>query len=461
MIIAVLEAFGLVASLGTIALVARAPAVSPNASSSLMKRALLGLVGLLAFEHLSNVLEAFGMEWADTIADQFSTLVPFVWGLFLLEGGRVYLSARLQASDEQVRFFLESVPAAVAWIDASQNVLGFSRAWATALPGSRSGVALKTLLPVPLPRLSQAIEECLRGGREGEPAFAEESAEEGGGRQRYFRWSIRRWVHPDRPAPGALLLLEEVTLEHEAEAERLAAADGLARIQRLAHVGQMAAGAAHDFNNFLQVIYAATIELEGDARYADALNNVQSALDAAGELTRGLLRFGQEPTTTNAKVDLVTLLREFERPLGYALGRRHRLEVKLPRIAQVQIEGRPARIQQALLNLAINARDAMPNGGAIEVALEVESGQATLSVRDSGVGIPPSLRERLFTPFFTTKGLQGSGLGLNVVKTVVEEHRGRITVASEPNQGTTFRLYLPLFDARAPSPAPGLGATSP
>ncbi|HYP97889.1 MAG TPA: ATP-binding protein [Polyangiaceae bacterium] len=458
MIITVLEALGLLASLGTIALVTRAPAVSPGASSSLMKRALLGLVGLLAFGHLANVLESFGMEWADTIADQFSTLVPFVWGLFLLEGGRVYLSARLRASDEQVRFFLEAVPAAVAWIDDGQNVLGFSRAWATALPGSSSGVALKTLLPAPLPQLAKAIEECLRGGSEHEPAFAEESAEDDAGRLRYFRWSIRRWVHPDRPAPGALLSFEEVTLEHEAEAERLAAADGLARIQRLAHVGQMAAGAAHDFNNFLQVIYAATIELEGDARYEDALKNVQSALSAAGELTRGLLRFGQEPTASNATVDLVTLLREFERPLGYALGRRHRLEVKFPRVDQVRIEGRPSRIQQALLNLAINARDAMPNGGAIEVALAVESGQATLSVHDSGVGIPPSLRERLFTPFFTTKGSQGSGLGLNVVKTVVEEHRGQITVASEPNLGTTFSLYLPLFEARAA--APGLGAAA-
>ena len=458
MIIAALEVLGLLASLGTIVLVACAPSASPGASSSLVRRALLGLVGLLAFGHLANVLEAFGLEWADTIADQFSALVPLVWGLFLLESGRVYLSARLQASDEQVRFFLEAVPAAVAWIDAGQNVLGFSRAWAEALPGSRSGVALKTLLPAPLPRLAHAVEETLRDGSERELAPVEESAEDDAGRKRYFRWSIRPWVHPDRPAPGALLLFEEVTFEHEAEAERLAAADGLARIQRMAHVGQMAAGAAHDFNNFLQVIYSATVELEGDARYEDAFKNVQSALGAAGELTRGLLRFGQEPTTSSAKVDLVTLLREFERPLGYALGRRHRLEVKLPRLEQVQIEGRPSRIQQALLNLAINARDAMPNGGAIQVALAVESGQATLSVHDSGVGIPQSLRERLFTPFFTTKGVQGSGLGLNVVKTVVEEHRGQITVSSDPHRGTTFSLCLPLFEAR--SQAPGTGAVS-
>jgi signal transduction histidine kinase len=444
-IIALLEALGVIASLATIALVARSPAGSPAASSSFMKRALLGLVGLLTFEHLANVLEALGAAWADTIADQFSTLVPFVWGLFLLESGRVYLSARLQASDEKVRFFLEAVPAAVAWIDADQKVLGFSQAWATALPGSRSGVAFKTLLPVPLPRLAHAVEECLRGGSEDEPTSAEEGAEDDRGRQRYFRWSIRRWTHPDRPAPGALLLFEEETAEHEAEAERLAAADGLARTQRMAHVGQMAAGAAHDFNNFLQVISSATLELEGDARYEEAYKNVQGALDSAGELTRGLLRFGRESTAGSAKLDLVALLRDFERQLGYALGRRHRLELKLPLgVERVQIEGRASRLQQALLNLVINARDAMPSGGAIQVALAIDDGQARLSVHDDGVGIPPALRERLFTPFFTTKGTQGSGLGLNVVKTVVEEHKGQITVASEPSRGTTFSLHLPL-----------------
>lgn len=452
MIIALFEALGLLASLWTIALVTRSPNPSLGASSALVRRALLGLVGLLAFGHLANVLEALGVEWADTIADQFSTLVPLVWGLFLLESGRAYLSARLQASDEQVRFFLESVPAAVAWIDADQNVLGFSRAWAAALPGSRTGIALNTLLPARLPLLAQAVEERLRDASEREPALVEESAEDEAGKKRCFRWSLRRWTHPDRPAPGALLLFEEVTLQHEAEAERLAAADHLARIQRLAHVGQMAAGAAHDFNNFLQVIYAATSELEGDARYAEAFDNVQTALSAAEELTRGLLRFGQESASSSAKVDLVKLLREFERPLGYALGRRHRLVVQLPRVAQVQIEGRPSRIQQALLNLAINARDAMPNGGAIQVVLAVESGRAMLSVHDSGVGIPPSLRERLFTPFFTTKGPHGSGLGLNVVKTVIEEHRGQISVASEPNAGTTFSLSLPLSDTRVSSP---------
>jgi signal transduction histidine kinase len=143
-------------------------------------------------------------------------------------------------------------------------------------------------------------------------------------------------------------------------------------------------------------------------------------------------------------LDLVALLREIQRPLGYALGRRHHLEMRLPSAGSVKIEGRAPRIQQALLNLAINARDAMPNGGAIEVSLVVDGDDAVLSVRDSGTGIQPDVRDQLFTPFFTTKGVRGSGLGLNVVKTVVEEHGGQVTVESEPDRGATFVLRIPL-----------------
>lgn len=443
MIIAWLEAAGLLCSVLTLLFVAR----SPGGSLGMLRSALLGLVGLLAFGHLANILEANGMEWADTIADQFSTLIPFVWGLFLLESGRVYLSARLRASDAQVRFFLEAVPAAVAWLDADAKLLGFSQAWASALPGSRTSAVLAELVPVPLPELSRAVDQCLRGENQGVPTLTEESGEGVDGMRRYFRWSIRPWADPDRAMPGALVLLEEVTLQHEAEAKRLAAADELARTQRLAHVGQMAAGAAHDFNNFLQVIHAAMFEFEDDPRHTEAISNVQRALEAARELTRAMLRFGREPTEKNVAVDLVSLLEEMQRPLSYALGRRHRLEVRVPGGDEITIEGRAARIQQALLNLAINARDAMPGGGAIQVALSVEKNEAVLSVHDSGTGIPASVRAKLFTPFFTTKGAQGSGLGLNVVKTVVEEHHGQIAVESEPEQGTTFSLRLPLFNA--------------
>ena len=451
MIITALEALGLVAALTAFVLV-RGSRRLPG----MLRTAALGLLAMLALGHLANVLETLGQTWADTLADQLSILTPLLWGLFLLENGRGYLSARLRASDEQLRFFLDAVPTSVAWLDADTQLLGFSQAWAQALPKSRTGAALGAVLPTQLPELERAVRQCLTGEAQRVQSQPEETTQSQDGSERHFCWSICRWSHPDRPAPGALLLLQEVTAAHEAEAKRQAAADELGRNQRLAHVGQIAAGAAHDFNNFLQVIEAAVFELDADARQTEIMRNVRSALDSARELTRSMLRVGAEPAKLSEAVDLVALVREMTRPLGYALGRRHRLEVTFPKLAQLPVKGRAARLQQALLNLAINARDAMPNGGAIEIILSAEGGEAVVCVRDFGVGMSASDRQRLFQPFFTTKGANGSGLGLNVVQAVVTEHGGKIEVDSAAGQGATFTLRFPLLSrstASASQPA--------
>jgi signal transduction histidine kinase len=441
-IVGLLEACGLLASLTMLSLVWRLF----GGESRVRRGALIALVSLLAMGHLANVLEAAGMTWADTFADQFSIMVPLLWGLFLLETGRGYLSERLQASDEQVRFFLEAVPSSVAWLDGSMRLLGFSHTWADTLPASEPGKTLNQVLPAALPELIQAVSACAGGQTEVAERLVSEAGIAVDGRQRHYRWCVRGWAHPDRPGQGVLVLLEDVTAEIDAEVQRAMAAEELARTQRLAHVGQMAAGAAHDFNNFLQMIHGAVWELESDTRHAGVLENVKRALDSAQEMTRSMLRFGREQVTTTATevVDLSALLREIRTPLAYALGRRHQLEVTLPEGKTVPIEGRPPRLQQAVLNLVVNARDAMPQGGVIQIELRIESGAAVLSVRDSGSGMSEAVRSRLFTPFFTTKGQHGSGLGLHVVQSVVEEQHGQISVESEPERGSTFRLRLPL-----------------
>jgi len=439
-VIAIFEALGLLATLVTLVIASRSRAMA----GAVRRSTLLALVGLLALGHLANMLEASGYAWADTIADQFSIMVPFLWGLFLLETGRSYLSARLAASDEQVRFFLEAVPSSVAWLDGDAKLLGFSQAWAATLPQSAPGRALADVLPVALPRLLDHVATSAGFEVAGAQQLVSESATANDGRQRHFRWCVRSWSHPDQVAPGVLVLLEDVTADIEAGEERAAAADELARTQRMAHVGQMAAGAAHDFNNFLQVIHGALWELEGDQRYAQVLANVQRALDSAQEMTRSMLRFGRDEASAAQVLDLSALIRDLRAPLALALGRRHRLEVTLPESGPVSIEGRPLRLQQAVLNLAVNARDAMPQGGVIQITLEVDGGVAVLSVRDSGSGMSEAVRSRLFTPFFTTKGQHGSGLGLRVVQAVVSEQQGQISVESAPEHGSTFWLRLPL-----------------
>lgn len=437
MIIAVVEALGLLASLLTLSIATRSFAKT----SRVRRAALLSLVGLLGLGHLANVLETQGVAWADTFADQFSIIVPFLWGLFLLETGRGYLSARLAASDEQVRFFLDAVPSSVAWLDADAKLLGFSQAWALHLPSSAAGRHLKGVLPVALPKLLAAISARAVAPT---PDFTSETGTDADGRERHFRWCVRSWRHPDRSQPGVLVLLEEMTDELEAEERRLAAADELARTQRLAHVGQMAAGAAHDFNNFLQIINGALWELEGDPRHAQVVASVQQAVGSAREMTRSMLQFGRDDGGETAVFDLVQLLKELEAPLSSALGRRHRLELTLPDRGAVLLEGRRLRLQQAVLNLALNARDAMPGGGTIHISLVLDADAALLSVRDGGTGMDEAVRSRLFTPFFTTKGQHGSGLGLHVVQSVVEEQCGEVSVESAPAHGSTFKLRLPL-----------------
>lgn len=439
MIIALVEALGLFASLVTLSIATRSFAKS----SRVRRAALLSLVGLLGLGHLANVMETQGLTWADTFADQFSIMVPFLWGLFLLETGRGYLSARLAASDDQVRFFLEAVPSSVAWLDAEAKLLGFSQAWALRLPSSAAGRHVKDVLPVALPKLLRAITNSAVAPSL-DHDFSSETASTPDGRERHFRWCVRSWVHPDRSAPGVLVLLEEVTEELEAEERRLAAADELARTQRLAHVGQMAAGAAHDFNNFLQIINGALWELEADPRHAHVVQSVQQAVLSARDMTRSMLQFGRDDGAETEVFDLAQLLSELQAPLSSALGRRHRLELTLPRSGAVPLEGRRLRLQQAVLNLALNARDAMPGGGAIEISLAVKDEAALLSVRDGGTGMDEAVRSRLFTPFFTTKGQHGSGLGLHVVQSVVEEQCGQISVESAPARGSAFHLRLPL-----------------
>jgi signal transduction histidine kinase len=403
------------------------------------------LLAMFAFNHLANLLEASGVVWADTIADQLSLLVPTLWGLLLLETGRAYMAERLRASDEQVRFFLENVPASVAWLDGDVVLIGYSRAFAQALPSAAPGVALGKVLPVPLPELNVAIAFCLCGS--GDTGLTEETVEDAEIR-RCFRWSVRRWSHPDRPEPGMLLSIEELTAEREAETQRLLAAEELARTQRLADVGQLAAGAAHDFNNFLQIIHSALWELDLDPRpeIQRALVNIRQALESAGTMTRALLHFGSGQCARPGLVDLRRLLLDVEGPLRHALGRRHHLTISVPQDGSLQVWGHASRLQQALLNLAVNARDAMPRGGTIRVAAAVDGGEVVLSVSDSGVGMSKAVQSQLFTPFFTTKGALGTGLGLRVVQGAIEEHHGSVAVESQPGVGTTFHLRLPLFE---------------
>jgi CheY-like chemotaxis protein len=255
--------------------------------------------------------------------------------------------------------------------------------------------------------------------------------------------------------------------------------DQVRQAQKMESIGLLAGGVAHDFNNLLQVIQAHAALARRPAVDAEArdthLRNVLDAADRAGRLTRQLLAFSRRQPLKLEATDLADLVGRHLAMVRRVIGEDVTVELSAqPDLDQVRCDR--TQIEQVLLNLCVNARDAMPDGGQLTLSLEnVTMGEAyvaanpwaragryvALSVADTGRGMDAATRERIFEPFFTTKG-SGTGLGLAVVYGVVRQHSGLLRVYSEPGQGTTFKVYLPSVGRPAGSekeaprePAPG------
>ena len=249
-------------------------------------------------------------------------------------------------------------------------------------------------------------------------------------------------VHRGRPAVHNFT--RDVTAQRRADAE-------LRRTQRLEALGRLAAGVAHDFNNLLAVMLAAVEQAAEAIPAGDSLREDLAEAAAAARrgraLTRQLLTFARREETQPRPLDVNAVVRGMQELLRRLAGPRVQLELALAPDAGVVIVD-PSQTEQVLLNLVTNARDAMPDGGRLRVETAREQGDLRLSVRDTGVGIPPAVRPHLFEPFFTTKA-EGHGLGLATVYGVVTQAGGRVEVESEPGRGAAFHLWLP----RAADPA--------
>jgi PAS domain S-box-containing protein len=238
----------------------------------------------------------------------------------------------------------------------------------------------------------------------------------------------------------------------------------LQHAQRMEVIGRIAGGVAHDFNNRLTVItgYADMLRREVDHSQSalERLDEIERAAQSAQQLTRQLLAFSRRQVLRPTNLDLSELVRSARGMLTRVIGEDVELIVIGERPLIVSADA--GQIEQVLLNLAINARDAMPAGGKLFIELslvhlsqstasdpEVTPGlYAALTVSDTGLGMERATLERVFEPFFTTKEVgKGTGLGLSTVYGIVKQSGGRITVQSEPGQGSTFTIYLPATDA--------------
>jgi PAS domain S-box-containing protein len=275
----------------------------------------------------------------------------------------------------------------------------------------------------------------------------------------------------------------DLTEQKKAQVSLREAENQLRQAQKMEAIGRLAGGVAHDFNNMLSVIMSYSELALGDLKESDPLradmDEIHKAASRAAGLTRQLLLFSRQQVVEPRVLDLHEVLTSMDKMLRRILGEDVEM-VLLPSKAAVRVKADPSHIEQVILNLVVNARDAMPTGGrlTIETDTVVLSEDYALShlpakagphvmfaVTDTGTGMDRETQARIFEPFFTTKETgKGTGLGLSTVFGIVQQSGGNVWVYSEPGKGTSFKIYLPRVDTeadvlRAQSPSTTLRGT--
>jgi two-component system, NtrC family, sensor kinase len=277
------------------------------------------------------------------------------------------------------------------------------------------------------------------------------------------------------PATGTLIIVVALAVRRTKrlyeEAKRREMAEGaLKQAQRLEALGQLTGGVAHDFNNLLMVVAGSARKLrrtDKDPKDLVSLQMIESAVQKGERLTRKLLAFSRRQSLSPEIVDLAECVRKLRGVLEQSIQGNIAIEILAPS-REIAVKIDPDELEISLLNLTLNARDAMPDGGRITItigtrlfAAKAERGDlphdmAFIEFADNGIGIPNSIRERIFEPFFTTKPVdKGTGLGLSQVYGFIQQSNGSIAVSNTPGGGATFTILLPI------SPTPAMPISAP
>jgi len=263
--------------------------------------------------------------------------------------------------------------------------------------------------------------------------------------------------------PSGLITVLDVTERKQSEAEKARLEEQYRQAQKMESVGRLAGGVAHDLNNLLTPILGFGGLLEEDLREDDPdreyVRQIIQAAEKSRDLVRQLMAFGRKQVLEFKPLDLNAVVNEFEQLLRHTLHEDIALQI-IAAQAVPAILGDMGQLQQVIMNLVVNAQDAMPDGGRLTIetgVAELDADYAAhhqgvlpgryvlLTVTDTGIGIDEATREHIFEPFFTTKEIgKGTGLGLATVYGIVKQHGGNIWVYSEPGKGTTFKVYLPV-----------------
>jgi len=361
------------------------------------------------------------------------------------EGERALLVAQIREQARQMQQTMDTVPEGVLLLDADLRVL-------LANPAAKGDLAVLADASVgdTLTHLGdRPLAELLTSPPKG---LWHEVATDG----RSFEVIARPMENGPEPG-GWVLVIRDVTQEREIQQR-------LQQQERLAAVGQLAAGIAHDFNNIMAVIvlYARMSLQVPDLppRVHERLETIDRQAKRATDLIQQILDFSRRAVLERRPMDLVPFLKEVVKLLERTVPESIKMSLNYG-VDEYTVNADPTRVQQVIMNLAVNARDAMPEGGELHIGLdririedrkraplpEMEAGEwVRLTVSDTGMGIPPDVRPHIFEPFFTTKERgEGTGLGLAQVHGIVKQHEGHIDVETEMGEGTTFTIYLPVL----------------
>jgi len=365
------------------------------------------------------------------------------------------LSEQLRQSEQRFRTVIETAPDSIFMKDSSLHYIMVNPAMEALFGVKETDLIGRTDADLFDRETAQRIETVDRKVLRGETASDQYTKTISG---------VERLLHvvkvPMRDKTGNVIglcgIARDVTLRKQLE-------DQLRQAAKMEAVGQLAGGIAHDFNNLLQGVlgYASLIKLgvKQDSKTYQSADVIEKTAERACQLTQQLLGFARRGKIQNIAVDLHETILEVIRLLGRTINKNITLVQNL-RAKAAYVLGDPSQMQQVVLNLAINARDAMPDGGKITFESDVvyldddycrnHTGSAPgeyvlISVSDTGRGIPKQLHDRIFEPFFTTKEPgTGTGMGLAMVYGIVKNHGGSIRVYSELGHGAVFKVYVPL-----------------
>ena len=386
--------------------------------------------------------------------------------LTLLLAGAVYTLVlqrdELKAREAQYRLLVENQTDLIVKVDLDGRFLFVSPSYCETFGKDESELLGRTFMPLVHADDRESTAKALEGVHlPPHSVYLEQRAFTKNG-WRWLGWASTAVLDGDGSVAAIVGVGRDIT-------DRKLLEERLLQSQKMEAIGQLAGGVAHDFNNILQAIrghldLAADDLAPGDS-LAEHLAEVTRGTERAADLTRQLLAFGRRQVIQPRRLDLRTRVASAVGMLERLIGERYRVELDTGAGACV-VRADPQQLEQVLMNLTLNARDAMPGGGTITIAVgTAELGEAaaardpwaragrfaTVSVRDTGIGMDETVRSQMFEPFFTTKPVgEGTGLGLATVHGIVKQHEGFATVESAPGRGTTITVHLPLVDRPAP-----------